>query len=121
MTQTETETVTIIINEAAYGKERAWNALRLAMAMMTKGVKVNIFLLEDGVTVAKRGQRPPEGYYNLEKMLTQLIQNGTKVRACSTCLQARGLSQTDLVPGAEEGKILDLVEWVKESRSVLSF
>jgi len=116
-----TETVTIIINEAAYGKERAWNALRLAMAMMTKDMKVNIFLLEDGVTVAKKGQRPPEGYYNLEKMLAQLIRNGAKVRACGTCLQARGLSQNDLVPGVEVGKILDLVEWIKESKSVLSF
>jgi len=118
---TETETVTIILNEAAYGKERAWNALRLAMAMMTKGVKVNVFLLEDGVTVAKKGQRPPEGYYNLEKMLAQLVQNGARVRACTTCLQARGLSQNDLVPGVEVGKLLDLVEWIRESKSVLSF
>ena len=117
----ETETVTMIINEAAYGKERAWNALRLAMAMMVKDIKVNIFLLEDGVAVAKKGQRPPEGYYNLEKMLTELVQNGAKVRACSTCLQARGLGQSDLAVGVEAGKILDLVEWIKESKSVLSF
>jgi len=117
----ETETVTMIINEAAYGKETAWNALRLAMAMMTRDMKVNIFLLEDGVTVAKKGQRPPEGYYNLEKMLAQLIQNGAQVRACTTCLQARGINQDDLVSGVEIGKILDLVQWVKESKSVLSF
>jgi len=117
----KTETVTMIINEAAYGKERAWNALRLAMALMIKSVKVNIFLLEDGVTVAKKGQRPPEGYYNLEKMLAQLVQSGAKVRACGTCLQARGLSQKDLVPGVEVGKMLDLAEWIKESKSVLSF
>jgi len=117
----ETEAVTIIINEAAYGKERAWNALRLAMAMTVKDIKINIFLLEDGVTVAKKDQRPPEGYYNLEKMLTQLVQNGAKVRACTTCLQARGLSQNDLVDGVEAGKMLDLVQWVKESKSVLSF
>jgi uncharacterized protein involved in oxidation of intracellular sulfur len=117
----ETETVTLIINEAAYGKERAWNALRLAMSIMAKDMKVNIFLLEDVVTLSKKGQRPPEGYYNLEKMLAQLVQNGAKVRVCSICLQARGLSQNDLVPGVEAGKILDLVEWIKESKSVLSF
>jgi len=117
----ETEMVTIVINEAAYGKERAWNALRLAMAMMVKNMRVNIFLLEDGVAVAKKGQRPPEGYYNLEKMLTELVQSGAKVRACGTCLQARGMSQNDLVSGVEVGKMLDLVQWVKESKSVLTF
>lgn len=117
----ETETVTMIIYEAAYGKERAWNALRLAMAMMIKDMKVNIFLIEDGVTVAKKDQRPPEGYYNLEKTLSQLIQHGARIRACTTCLKARGLSQADLVAGTEAGKILDLVEWIKESKSVLSF
>jgi len=117
----ETETVTMVINEAAYGKERAWNAFRLARAMIVKDMKVNIFLLEDGVTVAKKGQRPPEGYYNLEKMLTELIQNGTKVLVCGTCLQARGLSQNDLVLGVEIGKMLDLADWIKESKSVLSF
>jgi len=117
----DADTATIVINEAAYGKERAWNALRLAKAMMVKDLKVNIFLLEDGVTVAKKGQRPPEGYYNLERMVTELIQSGAKVRACGTCLQARGLTQTDLVSGVETGKIFDLVDWVKESKSVLSF
>lgn len=117
----ETETITMIINEAAYGKERAWNAFRLARAMIVKDMEVNIFLLEDGVTVAKKGQRPPEGYYNLEEMLNELIQSGAKVLACGTCLQARGLSQIDLVPGVEVGKMLDLAEWIKESKSVLSF
>jgi len=117
----ETEAVTLIINGAAYGRETAWNALRLAQAMKVKDIKTNIFLLEDGVTVAKKGQRPPTGYYNLESMLTQLIRSGVKVRACGTCLQARGLSRDDLVPGVEVGNLLELADWVKESKSVLSF
>lgn len=89
--------------------------------MRVKDVRTNIFLLEDGVTVAKKGQRPPAGYYNLETMLSQLIQSGVKVRACGTCLQARGLTQNDLVDGVEIGKMLELVDWVKESKSVLTF
>jgi len=117
----ETETVTLIINASAYGRERAWNALRLVQAMLVKDIKTNIFLLEDGVTVAKKGQRPPAGYYNLETMLTGLIQSGVKVRACGTCLQARGLSQNDLVAGVEVGKILELADWIRESKSVLTF
>ena len=117
------ETLTIVVNDAPYGTERAWNALRLASASASAAVKmeVNVFLLGDAVSSAKKGQNPPEGYYNLEKMLTDLIKIGVKVRACGTCLRARGLNQKDLVEGVEAGTMMGLAEWVKESRVVLSF
>jgi len=65
------ETLTLIINDAPYGTERAWNALRLSSASASEAVKmgINLFLLGDAVSVAKKGQNTPEGYYNLEKML----------------------------------------------------
>lgn len=116
-------TTTVIINEAPYGKERAWNALRFAAASISGAVKmdVNIFLLEDGVSVARRGQNPPKGYYNLEKMLEELIEDGVRVKVCGTCAKARGLSQEDLVAGVEIGTMIDLANWVKESSNVVSF
>jgi len=77
MTEVRSETLTIIINDAPYGTERAWNALRLASASASAAVKVgvNIFLLGDAVSVAKKGQNTPEGYYNLEKMLIDLLRS----------------------------------------------
>ena len=64
--------MTLIVHDAPYGTERPWNALRLAAASVSAAVRaaVNIFLLGDAVTLAKTGQRPPDGYYNLETMLT---------------------------------------------------
>lgn len=114
-------TTTIIINEAPYGKERAWNAIRLAQAMIAKGEEVNVFLLEDGVSVAKEGQNPPAGYYNLERMLKELIERGAEVRACGTCCAARGLSREDLMSGVKMSGIMDLAGWVKKSQHVLAF
>jgi uncharacterized protein involved in oxidation of intracellular sulfur len=78
--------MTIIINDAPYGVERPWNALRLALTSISTAIKskVNIFLIGDAVSIAKKGQNPPEGYYNLEKMLTDLIAKGGNVRACGT-------------------------------------
>jgi uncharacterized protein involved in oxidation of intracellular sulfur len=93
------EILTIIINDAPYGVERCWNALRLASASVAVKMRVNIFLLGDAVSLAKKGQNPPSGYYNLEKMLGELIKRGVKVRACGTCLTARGLSKEDLIEG----------------------
>ena len=117
------ETITLIINDAPYGGEKPWNALRLALTSNSAAIEshVNVFLLGDAVSIAKKGQNTPEGYYNLEKMLTDLIAKGGKVRACGTCLKARGLSQDDLIEGVEVGTMMGLAKWVKESGIVLSF
>jgi uncharacterized protein involved in oxidation of intracellular sulfur len=115
--------LTIIVNDAPYGLERAWNALRLALATASGAVKseVKVFLLGDAVSIAKRGQRPPGGYYNLESMLVDLIEKGVRVKACGSCLSARGLDITDLVDGVEKGSMMGLSEWINESRNVVSF
>lgn len=118
------ETVTIVLNSAPYGDEKVWNALRLARALVSAAVKmkVNIFLLGDAVTTAKRGQKPPEGYYNLEKMLRELVERGVEVIGCVTCMSARGLTQEDLVGGVRVGTTVgNLAQWVKESQKLLSF
>jgi len=118
------ETLTIILTTAPYGDEKIWNALRLAKALMagTGKMKINIFLIGDSVTVAKTGQKPPEGYYNLENMLKELVDAGAEVVACRTCIGARGLSQAELIQGVRVGTTVgDLAGWVKTSQKVLSF
>jgi uncharacterized protein involved in oxidation of intracellular sulfur len=84
-------------------------------------MSVNVFLLGDAVNAAKKGQNTPEGYYNLEKMLRDLIRCGAKVAACGTCLRTRGLSKEDLLEGIEVGSMIELAHWIKESQKVLSF
>ena len=119
-----TEMLTMILQSPPYGDERIWNALRLAKALVTAtiGMKINIFLLGDAVAAAKKGQKPPEGYYNLEKMLKELADQGTPIVACRTCVNARGLTQQELVEGIRVGTTVgDLAEWVKTSQKVLSF
>jgi uncharacterized protein involved in oxidation of intracellular sulfur len=52
-----------ILNDAPYGNERAYNALRLAVAVAGReGQQVRLFLMADAVTCAKGGQKVPEGY-----------------------------------------------------------
>jgi uncharacterized protein involved in oxidation of intracellular sulfur len=113
--------VTIVVNSPPYGNELAWNALRLAKALLKKDVKVNVFLLGDGVSVALRGQRTPQGYYNLEQTLSELVQAGVSIRACRTCCSARGIDENSIATGVQIGGIMDLAEWVKNSKQVLVF
>jgi sulfur relay (sulfurtransferase) complex TusBCD TusD component (DsrE family) len=112
---------TIILTKAPYGEESSWNALRLAHALCAKGINVNIFLLGDGVFLAKKGQTTPAGYYNLENMLEDLIKKGVTVGVCGTCVKSRGLSEEELISGAKIGKMMDLADWIKESQHVLTF
>ena len=50
-------------------------------------VKRQHILAWDGVSAAKKGQNPPEGYYNLKKMLCDLVKASARVRACGTYLR----------------------------------
>jgi uncharacterized protein involved in oxidation of intracellular sulfur len=117
------ETITMILQTAPYGDERVWNAFRLARALTTAviNVRANIFLTGDAVTTAKIGQKPPEGYYNLEGMLKELIGKGIEVIACRTCIAARGLTQGELIEGVQIGTTVgNLAKWIKESSVILN-
>lgn len=56
----------ILINDAPYGTEKAYNALRLAnqLGKDHENTEVQIFLMADAVFCALPGQKTPNGYYN---------------------------------------------------------
>ena len=66
-----------IINDAPYGNERPYNALRLALNLVKRSdVTVRVFMTGDGVLCARKGQKTPEGYYNVERMVKSLARRG---------------------------------------------
>lgn len=75
---TETRTrFLFILNDSPYGNERPYNALRLAHAIVKRpGTHVRVFLTGDGVACARKGQKTPDGYYNIERMLKALAHRG---------------------------------------------
>jgi uncharacterized protein involved in oxidation of intracellular sulfur len=71
------ETYLFIINNAPYGDERPYNALRLAMTLAKReDTQVRVFLTADGVACARKGQKTPEGYYNIERMIKFIAAKG---------------------------------------------
>lgn len=77
MGSTVTQNILFVINDGPYGNERAYNALRLAMDVIKRPeVKVRLFLIGDGVACAKKGQKTPNGFYNIERMLRSVIRQG---------------------------------------------
>lgn len=110
-----------ILNDAPYGNERVYNALRLAAAIAGReGQQVRIFLMADAVTCAKSGQKVPEGYYNVQLMLDKIAKNG-EVALCGTCMDARGLMAEELMAGTKRGSMAQFADWTVEADKVLVF
>jgi uncharacterized protein involved in oxidation of intracellular sulfur len=58
----------VVLNDSAYGTERSYDGLRLALSLIKRdGEEVRVFMLADAVTCALAGQKTPNGYYNLER------------------------------------------------------
>ncbi|MDO8298858.1 DsrE/DsrF/TusD sulfur relay family protein [Lacisediminimonas sp.] len=113
--------VLFIVNDAPYGSERAYNALRLAGVLSAKEeVQVRLFLMADAVACAKAGQKVPEGYYNVQLMLGKVLRKG-EVALCGTCMDARGLRDEELVEGARRSTLAQLADWTAEADKVLVF
>jgi uncharacterized protein involved in oxidation of intracellular sulfur len=112
----------IILNEPAYGNERTYNGLRLALSLAkAEDVELRVFLMGDSVTAAKPGQKTPEGYYNLERMLKGLTSKQTLIGTCGTCLDARGMTDEPLVEGANRSSMAELTTWTIWADKVITF
>ena len=115
--------ILFIVNDAPYGTEKAYNALRMAMATQKEpaDIEVLIFLMADAVTCALPSQSTPNGYYNIERMLKAVISKGGQVKACGSCAEARGINQLPLLDGIEIGNMGQLARWTVEADKVLTF
>jgi hypothetical protein len=69
--------IVFVINDAPYGNERPYNAMRHAMNLAKRdGVKVKLFLIADAIYCARKDQKTPDGYYNIERMVKSLAKRG---------------------------------------------
>ena len=112
-----------IINDPPYGTERVYNALRLAHALLKKEpqAEVTVFLMADAVLAAKGGQKTPEGFYNVERMLKRVLAAKGRVLLCGTCMDARGVGEAELMEGARRGTMDELAAATIEADKVLVF
>ena len=116
--------ILFIINDAPYGSEKAYNALRMAMMLQkehAESVQVRMFLMADAVTAALPGQNTPQGYYNIERMLRSVLSKGGEVKACGSCAEARGIKNLKLIEGVEISTMSELCNWTVDADKVLTF
>ena len=113
----------LIVNDSPYGTECVYNALRLAHALLKKepSLQLTVFLTADAIVAAKSHQRTPDGYYNVERMLKRVLSGKGAVLLCGTCMDARGISDAELMDGARRSTMDELATATVEADKVLVF
>ena len=115
--------VLILVNDAPYGTEKAYNALRLAMQIQKdyESTDLCVFLMADAVTCALPNQNTPNGYYNIERMVRAVILKNGKVKLCGSCAEARGLKELILIEDAELSTMKELTQLTMEFDKMVTF
>lgn len=111
-----------ILNDGPYGTERSYNALRVANSLAAReGEEVRVFLMGDAAACGKAGQKVPEGYYNVQSMLSKVTRTKGAIGACGTCLDARGIGAADLAEGVQRSTLAELTSWTQWAEKVIVF
>ncbi len=115
--------ILVIINDAPYGTEKAYNALRLSNQLLKDhpNTTVNIFLLADAVQCAMGDHKTPNGYYNISRMFKIFLSKGGEIKACGTCMDARGMSEEMLQKGVNRSNMVEFTQWTMDADKVITF
>ena len=113
----------IILNDPPYGTERCYNVLRLAHALLKNDpqTEVTVFLMADALAGVRKGQKTPDGYYNIERMLRRVIAGKGIVLLCGTCMDVRGMTDDDIMDGARRSSMDELAAATVAADKVLVF
>ena len=111
-----------ILNDAPYGTERSYNGLRLAGVLAKReDEEVKVFFIGDAAPCAKSGQTTPNGYYNIERMIKAVVIQRAELGVCGSCMDARGMTDDELVKGAHRSSMDELTDWTIWADTVITF
>lgn len=82
---------------------------------------MKVFLIGDAAGCAIAGQKVPDGYYHLDRMITSAARHGTEIGCCGTCLDARGITDEQLTPDAHRSTLEELADWVLWAERTVTF
>lgn len=111
-----------ILNDAPYGTELSYNGLRLAGSLAKReGEQVKVFLIGDAASCSKKGQKVPQGYYNVELMLKAVARHNAEIGVCASCMDARGITDGELAEGSKRSSLDELTDWTVWADKVITF
>lgn len=87
--------------------EKAWNAMRFAVAARKKGHEAKVFLMGEGVEIETLAHEK----FDVAELVKTFAKAGGEMLACGTCLQSREREGSEICPVSTMLDCLDMVEW----------
>lgn len=101
---TNRENVLVVQSNGIGNAERAYATFIFSKVAASMGKKVAIFLLMDGVGIARKGNaegvKHPD-FPQLSQLMDEMLKAGVTIYACELSAKFRGISEADLVPGVK--------------------
>jgi sulfur relay (sulfurtransferase) complex TusBCD TusD component (DsrE family) len=114
--------LSILLFDPPFQHDSDDHVYEIAQAALRKGVKVNIFLMMDGVYNSLTSQNgEPFHMRSVSEKLAELLGKGVRIVACRVCSELRGVKQEMVPEGVEIGGIYDLADMIAESDVVINF
>ena len=108
-----TNNIVITLSCGTDSPNRTTRAVFLAAAAQKTGKNATLFLLDEGVYIAKKGMadniRATTGD-SCDDSLAHLQATGVPVLVCSPCAVSRGIKEEDLIEGAKMSTAAELIE-----------
>ena len=106
-------------------RDKATLAFVVANAAVGCDKETIVFASSDGVWAAARGEADKvvegEPFLPLKDLVERFLGAGGRLLVCAPCMKKRGLTEEDLIDGAEPAGGATLVEWLSESPACAAY
>ncbi len=96
--------VLVVQSNGTGNAERAYATFIFSKVAVSMGKKVTIFLLMDGVSIARKGSAAGvkhPAFAPLDQLMDEMMKAGVTMYACELSATFRGLTENDLAPGVK--------------------
>lgn len=98
-------------------------AFTMGLKAMEKGHKVAIMLLSNGIHLAEKGYADKidigEPFKAIKELLPAYLEQGGKLKVCTACMVHNGVSENDIVDGAELITADDVIDGIMNTEKTL--
>lgn len=98
-------------------------AFTMGMKALEKGHKVDLMLLSDGIHIAEKGYADKidigEPFKPIKELLPSFLEQGGKLKVCSACMEHNGVTNEDIIEGAEIITADDVIDGIMNTEKTL--